>query len=59
MIHCFVIEILMVTLGVGGETNEIIMDQLAYNPQLSYMQTAWDELTVTERMIADINACKY
>ena len=49
----------MLTLDVGGDEKELIMEQLAYNPQVSYMQAAWDNLVVTERMIADINSCKY
>ena len=49
----------MLTLEVGGDGQELIMEQLAYNPQVAYRQTAWDDLVVTERMIADINSCKF
>ena len=55
----FVTGIRMLTLDVEGKEKKLIMEQLAYNPQVSYMQAAWDDLVVTERMIADINSCKY
>ena len=47
----------MLTLGVG-ETDQLILESLAFNHELSYMQQAWPELEITARMDADIIACK-
>ena len=54
----FILGISLLTIGIGEQTDPLILKGLAFNHDLSYSEPDWTDMPITARMEADIIAGK-